>query len=103
MTPHPPPLLPLSPMGHDIPETPNRETVGGLVDRVDLISQDLAGVLQRVTQLATEFPLETTLLISQVHLKGTLRRLTHVRDRFQFLVDDHAEAQAQAFNPREET
>jgi len=88
-------------MPYGIPDTPDRETVGGLVDRVDLISQDLAGVLQRVTQLATEFPLETTLLISQVHLKGTLRRLLHVRDRFQFLVDDEAERQAQTRNPAE--
>lgn len=83
-------------MSYDVPNTPDRETVGVLVDRIDLISQDLAGVLQRVTQLATEFPLETTLLISQVHLKATLRRLLHVRDRFQFLVDDGAQARAEA-------
>ncbi|MEW6038405.1 MAG: hypothetical protein AB1648_09175 [Pseudomonadota bacterium] len=95
-------------MPYDIPDTPDRETVGALVDRVDLISQDLAGVLQRVTLLAIEFPLETTLLISQVHLRGTLRRLLHVRDRFQFLVDDsvetraEAEADAQTFNSRED-
>jgi len=100
-------------MSYGIPDTPDRETVGALVDRVDLISQDLAGVLQRVTQLATEFPLETTLLISQVHLKGTLRRLLHVRDRFQILLDDHADtraeaeadaqAQARTFNPEEDS
>ncbi|MDD2770497.1 MAG: hypothetical protein PHT19_17415 [Methylococcus sp.] len=80
----------------DIPDTPDRETVGALVDRVDLISQDLAGLLQRVAALAAEFPLETTLLISQVHLKATLRRLIHVRDRFQFLADDSAQARAEA-------
>lgn len=88
-------------MPYDIPDTPDRQTVGGLVERVDLISEDLAGVLNRVSLLATEFPLETTLLISQVHLKGTLRRLTHVRDRFQFLLDDEAERQAQTHNPAE--
>ncbi|MDD2770516.1 MAG: hypothetical protein PHT19_17510 [Methylococcus sp.] len=87
---------PVASMPYGIPDTPDRETVGALVDRVDLISQDLAGLLQRVAALATEFPLETTLLISQVHLKGTLRRLIHVRDRFQFLADDSAQARAEA-------